>query len=506
MNDAILKRLNPTQSILDAMPSIIEAFVMFYGETERENIQNKFKNLVVVGYTNNMKSIINIAKESPNYTGEYAKIVDTYDEYVKKCDKLKEDIENKYKKLLINDLKDLFTEEEFAELDSQFNTEELDEMASILAFLNDFKNSKKNNKSKNFFGLGLGIAYIDAFNEKSNKLLLDSNTNEKTKSNIKHDRVMYFKNLGLDLGDNYEDYMNYPNISNFIPSKEMVERVITTRQKKQLEMKKEYYSSLPHFQANRERINSYDLLNKNDGYDESIHEIERCCIIPNLKQIGEEMVPFPILCFPTQSIGGNIDASLIHELNHVLELDFQNNSNGKNNFLCGWDLIECEFKNNKEEVSTLEKGSEKRNYELFNEIINELITQEITKILFDNESYLFDKKEEAKIDSGSSYDILRNIVAEFFETYKQEIIESRKNGNIQVIFDSVGKENFENLNQLILMFKKEFPQVGIYNKMMNDKNNGIENERTQKYREIMNIKQQILSSMESYYSNNKITR
>lgn len=503
MNDVILKRLNPTQSIIDAMPSIIEAFVMFYGESERENIQNKFKNLVVVGYTNEMKSIVNRAKQSPNYIGEYAKIVDTYDEYVEKCDKLKEDIEKKYKKLLINDLKDLFTEEEFVELDSQFNTEELDDIAALLAFSNTFT---KNNKSKNFFGLGLGIAYIDAFNEKSNKLLLNSNTNEKTKSNIKNDRVMYFKNLGLDLGDNYEDYMNYPNISNFLPSKEMVERVITTRQKRQLKMKKEYYNSLPHFQANRERINSYDLLNKNDGYDESIHEFERCCIIPNLKQIGEKVVPFPILCFPTVKNGGHIDASLIHELNHVLELYFQNNSNNKNNFLCGWDLIECDFKNNKEEVTTLEKSNEKRNYEYFNEIINELITQEITKILFSNNNFLFDKEEEAYIESGSSYNILRVIVKEFYDIYKQEILESRKNGNIHRILEAVGKENFENLNQLICIFKKEFPENGVYNKTIDDINKGINNEKTQKYREIMNTKQQILSSMESYYSNNKITR
>ena len=44
------------------------------------------------------------------------------------------------------------------------------------------------------------------------------------------------------------------------------------------------------------------------------------------------------------------------------------------------------------------------------------------------------------------------VVEEFYETYKKEIIESRKNGNIEVIYNEIGEDNFNELNELIKDF------------------------------------------------------
>ena len=51
MTEQIKRQLNATQSINDYIPAIIEAFVTFYGEKEREYITNKFRNLHIVAYT-----------------------------------------------------------------------------------------------------------------------------------------------------------------------------------------------------------------------------------------------------------------------------------------------------------------------------------------------------------------------------------------------------------------------------------------------------------------------
>ena len=50
MNEITHNKLNSTEAITKNLPKIIEAFVTFYGESERENIENKFKNMLVIGY------------------------------------------------------------------------------------------------------------------------------------------------------------------------------------------------------------------------------------------------------------------------------------------------------------------------------------------------------------------------------------------------------------------------------------------------------------------------
>jgi len=49
MND-LVKMMNQEETILNAMPSIIEAFVSFYGESERKNIEEKFNNIELFCY------------------------------------------------------------------------------------------------------------------------------------------------------------------------------------------------------------------------------------------------------------------------------------------------------------------------------------------------------------------------------------------------------------------------------------------------------------------------
>ena len=51
MNEETKRKLNSTQTIADNMDNIIEAFVTYYGEENRERITNRFSNMIIAGHT-----------------------------------------------------------------------------------------------------------------------------------------------------------------------------------------------------------------------------------------------------------------------------------------------------------------------------------------------------------------------------------------------------------------------------------------------------------------------
>ena len=89
------------------------------------------------------------------------------------------------------------------------------------------------------------------------------------------------------------------------------------------------------------------------------------------------------------------------------------------------------------------------------------------------------------------------IVRDFYNTYKKEIIESRKNGDMTQLFEVVGKENFESLNELFHEFYKEFSGANYYS-LMNDLIEKRETERTKKRAEIIMKKDKIFEAMQEH--------
>ena len=61
MNEETKRKLNSTQTIADNMDNIIEAFVTYYGEENRERITNRFSNMIIAGHITlkQMERIIN---------------------------------------------------------------------------------------------------------------------------------------------------------------------------------------------------------------------------------------------------------------------------------------------------------------------------------------------------------------------------------------------------------------------------------------------------------------
>lgn len=583
MNEEILKKINAKETIIKKLDVIIEAFVTFYGESERERITNCFKNMEIICYckpedmalaieNSEVKKLEDMTVEFINkinikntdksllkkilflditeydcissldsyidylngdkdrktetinllnkfYQGineenldelissktfiEIDNIIPVYQEmikiyknfilstkdykkYLKKCSELKDNLSEKYLKILLSELKELLPNEFYQKIEEEYNS----------------NNHNNNIDNENLYiNKYLFPTLIEIFSEKYDHMLAQEN--DYITDYIQNGRMLYFKKLGINLGDNYSIYQQNENLKRLIPNKKYLTLLTKKREELYLKMKDEYYKSLPEYQINRETINSLKLLAKDDGYDVFAYEEETTMIVSNIRKLNNKYIIYPLVLIYLGSDEGYLDSYIIHELNHVIETSLTS-FDGKNfEMINGWEKLSGNIdekpKINNYEVQNIEP---KREHELYSETINEIISQNITKILFELNGYIFNNKNNALIINGANYEHMKFLVEEFYETYKEEIIASRKNGNIQIIYDTVGKENFEALNKLFHISHKNFPGETILD-MYEELERGIESKKTKIYHELLIKRDKILFDMKEYYKNNK---
>lgn len=596
MNSTPYKILNATNTIEQSLPAIIEAFVSFYGEENRNYIEEKFNNTIMIGYgvptalekiirktrqninvelINNFfdkAGIIHDRKkfneilfgvdvdgvklfgdvvdlkdankflfsyyveyiESPNedlVTKKYALLflqrlnpditLDNMDKLIE--DKVFSDIDRLiplYKEMLkqysieIEKIKYLEQQKEDLEklehnLEDEYWLQLLDEFSYLfpLQEITRVKNQKLKGEylDSNFIELYLGTSLMStplvySFSEKSEEILVTGK--DWQKKSVINDRIKFFKKCGINLGNDYELYKNNEQCKKLIPSQSIIEK-IESRKKELFELKmNQYYKSTTEYKVNREKINKNNLLNKDDGYDAYAYYNEMTFIKPNIVYRNGKYSLLPIMCININHPEEYLDSAVIHELNHVFELHLVNGNDKFYDCVSGWENLKGVCKKNEEQTKSLDEGKANRKYELFDEIINVIISQEITTILHASGNYIFNTKDNAKIKDGTSYEYTLFLVEEFYETYKKEILESRKTGDIQLLFDTVGKENFEKLNDLFNIFYDNFSSTKIY-LLHEDIVNDVENEDTIKYKKIIQERDKILADMKMYSLKNK---
>lgn len=574
------KIMNQEEAILNAMPSIIEAFVSFYGESERKNIEEKFNNMIILTYNSidskssflfkaeekvgmdlileflnkiskteeeketnrriyfygkdlhnynldpiniyimyingeksiyNKKSVVDflrnfnsnvnidnvdeliesgvfsdldyVIKEYKNIKEKYEKYLNEtkeYRDYIKKCEQLEQEIKKKYFKLLITELKDIFTEEEYIKMMKKF-----DDKYYSASYVVNISGNTKNILETSF----LLDSLIMSFSKTSEEQIKN---NSWQKKNIIANRIQYFKNLGLDLGNDYSIYENSKEAQNLIPKQEIIERIINKRNELLKKSEKEYYESLPEYQKRVQKLKDSKIINYEEILDSDIEEIGTC-IYPKVKKVNEYMIS-PVLHFSTID-EELMDHYLIHELNHILETSLVKVDGDTFYIKCGFE--------NLIDIPNITEESE-RNYLKFNEIINELISQEINQIMFNSGVYIFSDKKTAKITGGTSYEHTRFIVNEFYQTYKTEIIKSRRDSDLSVLYDTVGKENFDELNSLFDIYEQNFSQFKNYVQLIEDLKEKKDTELTRIYYKIIEKRDLILDKMKNYKKINSI--
>ena len=459
---------------------------------EKINPNVTLENINEVLQEDDGKALIRYAELLPTLLDEYAKRMGKYEPYQREINfqnQLKEKIKKEKYIKLIEENKDLLTREELEKIEIVKNN------SSKWYLLSD--------RVKTLFGYSIeNNSPLESFSKEADEILNSPKSASWKIESIKRDRIKYFKANGIDLGESYDAYLKNDNVRKNWPSYERIDSFIESKQRLINEFNNEYYTSIPSHRRIREEINGYQLLDKDDAFNAKIYSnaCGRTCVCTNIVKTDKyyDLLPLILICCNIKD--GSVDHDIIHELNHLYELTLRKVENNSYEAVCGWDIVDGEInQQTKYLVDTLNIKSEKRPYELFNEIINEKIAQEIYIKMLEKDVHIFDTKENAKVKT-SGYEPSSFLVNDFFNEFKQEIIESRRNDNIAIIWNRVGKENFDDLNNLFIIYQEKLSGSQYY-KLRNDLENKKESEETRIYYNLIAKRDEILARMRTYNPN-----
>lgn len=411
---------------------------------------------------------------------EYEKFKEEYKKYfdiIEYNNKLKEELEKKY---YINYLKDIlpYVSDDFKD--------------KISSFINE--NKTYDSYISNIFGMSnFYISSIEYFSKDQELKLNDEETSDWEKEQIKKNRIKYFKNIGIDLGNNYEEY---EKIKDKWPDESLIDKIIELKEKNKNNFNVEYYNSIiPNKyvveEQQRRRVLNFTLTDSAEIYIN-----KQTCVLSHIVENNGIFECAPTVMINFDRVEAVRDHFIIHELNHVYELSLKEVAEDYYTLTCGWETYKGNFNDNEEKELELDRP--KRQYELFNEIINEKIAKDISEIMVSKGIAFFGEPTEKSYRNVTGYDSTNYLVSEFFEKYKKEILASRSNGNIEIIYNAVGKENFDELNSLFVIHNEYFSGLKYYS-LLKDLKEKKDNENTRIYFDLLERKNKILSKMEKNY-------
>ena len=550
-----LRKLSYNDYIEENIDHIIEAFVTFYGEEEREFITQRIKSFVTIPFrgadtlsyiieeikTDTIKKAFHIDPDKFIYTGAdllyqdikektdyYLRILDEptlamlfdgdtdikviknkiakkeypqvlefleefekiqvrlapYEEEDKRNNERKQQIDKKYYGLLMHEFEFLFTKEEIAFYDS----------VGISSPVMDI-----------FLGYTMDDSAL-AFTEKSEALLNDPNEPEYKKQLIKKNRINYLNSRGINLSKDkrfalnrptYEDYLQKEGLPDLIKKLVAIGTKVEKRKKELNEQRTiETVKSLEDYKIREAQLNQHDFVNKDIPLGPYVYTDSVSLLAENFIFDGQNYVLRPVVLL---NLGGaDVDGTLIHEFNHGFELFIYDVDDKGCHAISGWDYIEAKFTKEKKDSADTYDGIS-RPYELLSEYVNERISQEITAIMHSQGHHIYSQKQ----CSDSVYMEVEILLEDFYQTFKSIIIKSRSHGNINYIFECLGKENFEALNDLCneLYGKYGFDVSSVVKEAKNKPNGKIAQELsyfTDKRDVILNnMKQHLLQTVEN---------
>lgn len=492
-----LEKIFDFKKILKSKTSIIiDAFSDFYGEENKELIKEKITNIPVALKIED-KAIKNILLEAKmeellNYINDIVrdetlkeglsksfikKSFNSIKLYIKEFEMLKFSDDNeekniyrqyekvkdkflaiKYKYREINELLKIYNYTK-DELKLKYRTEYQNKVKDLLVNhtkipVNAIMNNLDLFADKDFNDIPL----VHLVHETDNNRIMDIFENdmlfpkEMVLQGINDLKKEYFDKLtGKDLP--LEEYYNNPSFKNYILDDKILKNLEIIREK----IINGYNKSL---------IDIFDLMIHKKNITEEFYRqynysrTSQTNWRPYKKDDKNIFEQFIIIYFNDLKSLKNLDASLIHELNHVFELK-QINSN---EFIIGWDKFR--YDDQKNEMIDTNNGK----YTYINEGINELISLDILRKLHEKD-YIFNDQEN-NIEKNSMYNKYEFLLKEFYETYRDTIIKSRLAGDINIIINEVGKNNFNDLNNLVNDFNKYFSDSKPL-KMFEEKKNTI---------------------------------
>ncbi len=310
---------------------------------------------------------------------------------------------------------------------------------------------------------------IESFSSKADEKMNDPSVSQFSKETIIEDRIKYYRLIGLYKDQMpKEEFLLTEEARVNIPKQEFMDE-ITAKKKYFKELaEKETVEITSSYKDNLEQINNLDL-ETNVGF--TIDKIIKgtMYIDPNTRTVNGYPELVTLLFFsPEGCLQEYIDVTLIHELNHAIELSLVDYTNGKSLYKCGFEFLCTE-------------EDEVRDYVEFSEVMNQVIAMEVTEAMHRDGVYLFDNPNTSKIQGGTSYEQQRNFIRVFWEKFRKDIIRARVSNNLNSLYHVVGKENFDKLNKII----NEYSTLP-YFEMMDDVVNNRVTELTKKRMNLLN--------------------
>lgn len=468
-------KTNPTNNEFDRRESteILKRFGVNIKPDEFNNWIVSNEAVPILKRIEMFKSQINkLDQENDSFNNQYNSLRDSID----KSDKIKTNI---YEKCMLEFLKTIYDNL------SQNDKEQL----------NKYVNSKEEywysfQKSMEIFKL-IGNSFyengiLESFSTKAQEKLKNPKTTKYIKNKIIENQMDYFKLIGVynDQIPPQEFILTNTAISNS-PNIEEVDKIISQKEHFAEMAENEYLTITSTYEDNVTKINSLGF-ETDTGFNIDIIKNGINCVLPQTKIINNVPESYGLIAFLEDDIPKNMDVFFIHELNHCIELCLLEHNNGKSIYKCGFEVI----KDDEDEV---------RDYEQFSEIINHIIAMEITDLMHKDNIYIFDNPNISKIKGCTSYEHQQFIVEPLWKNYRKKIIESRVNQNLNSIFESIGRENFEHLNTLVNEYTKLpfYSLIGdLREKKTTDltiKRDNIINETIETYQSISNYNKQTVN-------------
>ena len=271
-----------------------------------------------------------------------------------------------------------------------------------------------------------------------------------------------------------DDYFEEENGNIKYPSKERLEQVISLREQSKNKILDYAIMEDPILKQHLENITSIPLLNKSTFFTRETFMKNGVLVDPNVIEKENGLELFSLLFITSALCPEDIDQFLYHELDHVNETELLDIKEEKISFNTGMDYVENEIKN---EWNFDEKTDpDKREFELFSEIINELISQEFHQFCLDSDFTVINTKANSKVKGTTSYERFRVFVEPFYEHFKEKIKDARMDYNSSAPFYSkVGYENLKELNAVIHTFSEDFAGPKYYHLL--DKISNKENDQ-----------------------------
>lgn len=373
-----------------------------------------------------------------------------------------------------------------------------EEYEAIIDYYNKTGNVLKN-LSKTFelmYGFNLhSSSLIEAFSDNNDKKLETGYQYEK--ETIINNRIMYFKSKGIDLGNDYNNYLTDEKCKTIVPSKDLIDKVKEYKEKAKRLVDLKIYEQYYDYVYNDNKFNKNSLLDEG-GNLYSFYKSGTSCILPNIIDKEGKVIQKSTMLINMSNDYEDLDAFIIHEFNHLYEFTSIPSEN-KNEIIVGggwdgWNVIYDPITGMYKEQANLIDG--KRKYELLAEIVNDMIAQEIARGMHNNGVNIISDINVARFGS-TGYQTTKMLVSDFINLYKNQIIESRSNNNMEAIYNMVGQANFDDLNNLFFEFNKYLGGMNFF-VCLNELKEGKETELTIKLREIQEKRNVILENMKSY--------